>query len=135
MVTHDRPVHFEDIDAAGLVFFGRFFSYCHDAIERFFEELDGGYRALVTERKIGFPAVHVTSDFKAPLRYGDVARIHASVTKLGATSAHFHFEMIRTRDGAEVATMDHVHVCTDLVTMTKLPFPADVRAALVSHVV
>jgi hypothetical protein len=27
-----------------------------------------------------------------------------------------------------------VHVCTDIRTMTKLPFPADVRASLEKHV-
>ncbi|NVL83963.1 acyl-CoA thioesterase, partial [Escherichia coli] len=77
---HDRPVHFEDVDAAGIVFFARFFAYCHDAMERFFDGVDGGYVALITERKIGFPAVHASSDFKAPITYGDVARIAGTVT-------------------------------------------------------
>lgn len=135
MVTHDRPVHFEDIDAAGLVFFARFFAYCHEAIERFFDDVEGGYVALVTKRNIGFPAVHVSADFKAPIKYGDVARITATITKLGTTAVHFRFAFTRVRDGAAVATLEHVHVCTDISTMTKLAFPADVRAALEKHVV
>jgi 4-hydroxybenzoyl-CoA thioesterase len=135
MILHDRPVHFEDVDVAGIVFFARFFGYCHDAMERFFDEVEGGYVALVTQRKIGFPAVHASSDFKAPIRYGDVARIQGTVTKLGTTAVHFRFAMTRARDGADVATMNHVHVCSDLVTLTKLAFPADVRAALERHVV
>jgi 4-hydroxybenzoyl-CoA thioesterase len=133
LIVHDRTVRFEDIDAAGIVFFARFSNYCHDAMERFFDELPGGYAELIVGRKVGFPAVHVTSDFTAPLRYGDVARIEGTVTKLGTTACHFHFKVMRAKDLSLVATMQHVHVCSDLRTMTKLPFPPDVRAALEKH--
>ena len=64
-----------------------------------------------------------------------MARIEGSVTKLGTTACHFRFVMTRVRDGAHVATMNHVHVCTDISNMTKLPFPTDVRASLEKHVV
>jgi 4-hydroxybenzoyl-CoA thioesterase len=134
VIVHDRTVRFEDIDAAGIVFFARFLNYCHDAMERFFDELPGGYAELIMGRKVGFPAVHVTSDFVSPLRYGDVARITGTVSKLGTTACHFDFEIVRAQDRKLVATMKHVHVCSDLSTMTKLPFPPDVRAALERHV-
>ena len=134
MIVHDRTVRFEDIDAAGIVFFARFSNYCHDAMERFFDDLPGGYAELIMGRKVGFPAVHVDLDFTAPLRYGDVARIEGNVTKLGTTSCHFHFRITRARDGALVATAKHVHVCSELATMTKLPLPPDVRAALERHI-
>jgi len=133
MIDYERPVRFEEVDAAGIVFFGRFSNYCHDAMERFFDALPGGYAALIMDRKIGFPAVHVTSDFKAPIRYGDIARITGVVTKLGTTSCHLGFSITRAKDGVDVATMSHVHVCSDLTTMTKLALPADVRAALETH--
>jgi 4-hydroxybenzoyl-CoA thioesterase len=128
-------VRFEDIDAAGIVFFARFLNYAHDAMERLFDELPGGYAALIMKRGVGFPAVHATTDFKAPIRYGDTARITASVKKLGTTSCHFEFSFTRASDGETIATASHVHVCTSLSTMTKLPLPADVRSALEKHLV
>lgn len=133
MITLDRRVHFEDVDAAGLVFFARLLGYCHDAMERLFDDLEGGYVSLINDRNLGFPAVHVVSDFHATLRYGDVARIAAAVTKLGTTSVHLAFTMTRPRDGIEVANFSHVAVCTDLRLMTKIAFPADVRTALEKH--
>ena len=133
MIDYERHVRFEEVDAAGIVFFGRFANYCHDAMERFFDALPGGYAALIMERKIGFPAVHFSTDFKAPIRYGDIARITGKVTKLGTTSCHFAFAITRAKDGVDVASMSHVHVCTDLTTMTKLTLPVDVRAALAAH--
>ncbi len=104
-------------------------------MRRSVDALPGGYASLIMDRKVGFPAVHVTSDFKSPIRYGDIARITGTVTKLGTTSCHFSFAITRAKDGAPVATMSHVHVCTNLVTLTKLPFPADVHAALSAHLV
>jgi 4-hydroxybenzoyl-CoA thioesterase len=115
------------------VFFARFLNYAHDAMERLFDEVPGGYAALIMKRGIGFPAVHATTDFTAPIKYGDTARITATVTKLGTTSAHLHFAFTRASDGVAMATASHVHVCTSLATMTKLAFPADVRAALEKH--
>ena len=102
-------------------------------MERLFDALPGGYAGLIMERHIGFPAVHVSTDFKAPIRYGDTARITAVVTKLGTTSCHFHFAFARVSDGVAMATATHVHVCTNLAMMTKLELPSDVRAALEAH--
>jgi 4-hydroxybenzoyl-CoA thioesterase len=133
MIVHERPVRFEDVDAAGILFFARFLNYCHDAMERVFDGLPGGYVDLITNRRIGFPAVHVDADFHAPLRFGDVAHIETSVSKLGATSCTFRYRFTRARDGVHVATISHVTVCTALDAMTKLPHPPDVRALLDTH--
>ncbi len=134
MITFDREVAFEDVDAAGIVYFARLIGFAHGAMERLFDDVPGGYRAIVTKRGIGFPAVHVTTDFRAPIRYGDTARIATTVRKLGTTSLEVHFAMTRTSDGEPIATATHVHVCTTLSKLTKLPFPADIRQALARHV-
>lgn len=135
MITFDREVAFEDVDAAGIVYFARLIGFAHGALERLFDDAPGGYRAIITKRGIGFPAVHVTTDFLAPIRYGDTARIVATVRKLGTTSLHAHFAMTRTSDGVAIATTTHIHVCTTLATMKKLSFPDDIRAALTEHLV
>ena len=84
MLTFSRPVRFEEIDAAGIVFFARYLHICHDAMEAVFAPLPGGYCALITQRRIGFPAVHTDCEFVAPLRYGDVVRVETSVVRAGA---------------------------------------------------
>jgi len=102
-------------------------------MEAFFGELEGGYAALITKRKIGFPAVHVDASWKAPLRYGDAAKLETTVIKIGTTSCTFHYEVTRVSDGVHVATVDQVVVATDLVTMQKMPLPDDCRALLEAH--
>lgn len=135
--VYDHPVRFEDVDAAGIVFFARFFEYTHAAMERFFDALppreggrSPGYVDLITRRRIGFPAVHVTADFKAPLRYGDVARIEVTVPKIGTSSATLRYAITRAEDATAVAVVEHVVVSTALDTVTKVTLPDDVRALL-----
>ncbi len=133
VIRYERPVRFEDVDAAQIVFFARFFSYCHEAMESLFAPLDGGYVRLIIGRKIGLPAVHVEADFKTPLCYGDVARIDVTVPHVGTTSCTLVYDIYRASDGARAATIRHVCVVTDLGTLTKIPIPEDMRAVLTAH--
>ena len=134
-VVYDRPVRFEEVDAAGIAFFARFFNWCHEAMERFFDGLPSGYVHLIMKRRIGFPAVHLTADWKSPLRYGDVARIETSVVKIGTTSASFRYVLTRVADGVHCATIEHTTVATNLDTMTKRVLPDDCRKLLEAHLI
>jgi 4-hydroxybenzoyl-CoA thioesterase len=133
VVTYERAVRFEEVDAARIVFFARFLEYAHEAMEHFFSALDGGYVRLITERRIGLPAVHVECDFSSPLRYGDVMLVRVTAPRIGTTSATLRYEFSRKADGARVAEIEHVVVATDLTTLTKIPLPEDVRATLAAH--
>ena len=132
MISLVRPIRFEEVDAAGIVFFGRFLGYAHEAMELFFAGVEGGYPHLVMKRRVGFPAVHVETDYHAPLRYGDVLTIETTAGKIGRTSCTLVYRFLR-QDGAHAATVRHTCVLCDLDTMTKIPIPADVRAILEAH--
>jgi 4-hydroxybenzoyl-CoA thioesterase len=134
VIVVERPVRFEEVDAAGIVFFATFIAYAHEAMERFFDQVDGGYVRLINERRIGFPAVKLESEFSAPLRYGDVAQIETSVARVGTRSATFRYRFVRAADDAVAATVHHTVVLTDLDAMASREMPADVRAALEKHV-
>jgi len=133
MRVYERPVRFEEVDAAGIVFFPRFLSYGHEAMEKLFDDLEGGYVRLIRDRKVGVPAVHVECDFKAPLRYGDVARIETTVEKLGRTSVSFRYAISRASDRLPLASILHVCAVSDLTHLKAIPIPDDVRAALERH--
>jgi len=131
--VHERAVRFEEVDAAGIVFFARFLNYAHEAMEALLGGLDGGYVRLVNERRIGMPAVHVECDFRAPLRFGDVARIETRAARIGNKSVTFRYDFFRKEGGVDVATIAHVCAVTDLTTMRAIPVPDDVRALLEKH--
>lgn len=131
--VYERPIRFEDVDAAGIVFFARFFSYAHEAMESLFDALDGGYVNLTMVRHIGMPAVHVNADYKSPLRFGDVTRISVTVPHVGNKSCTYRYELHRKKDGVLCAVIEHTCAVTDLLAMKAIPIPADVRAVLEKH--
>ncbi|WP_438042601.1 acyl-CoA thioesterase [Sorangium sp. So ce128] len=133
MVSLERPIKFEDVDAANIVFFARFLNYAHEAMERFFAPLDGGYAGLILERRIGLPAVRVEADYAAPVRYGQALRIETSIARIGRRSATLRYRMHRAHDGVLSAELRHTVVTTDLVQLVSVPMPEDVRALLSAH--
>ncbi len=133
MFTYPRPVRFEDVDAAQIVFFSRFLNYCHEAMEALFGDLPGGYVGLIVERHIGLPAVHVECDFTSPLRYGDVARIDVTLDRIGRSSCAFRYVITRVADGAPVAVILHVCAVSDLRALRSIPIPDDMRALMTTH--
>lgn len=132
MVVHERPIRFEEVDAAGLVFFARYAAYAHEAMERLFAPLEGGYPALILTRRIGLPAVRLEAEYVAPVRYGEALRIETTVARLGNRSATLRYRMIRG-DGTLCAELRHTVVTTDLDRVASCPMPEDVRAVLAAH--
>lgn len=127
MVVYEREVRFQDVDAAGLIFFPNYLTFAHEAMERLFEPLDGGYVRLIRERRVGLPAVKVESEFLAPVRYGERLRIETSVARLGNRSMTLRYRFFRG-DGVQAAEMLHTVVTTDLDAFRSREMPADVRA-------
>jgi 4-hydroxybenzoyl-CoA thioesterase len=126
--VHRHRVRFDEIDAAGIVYFARFFTWCHDAMEAMLAPLDGGYTALVTKRRLGLPAVHVEADYRAPLRFGDEVLVEVAVERLGTSSVGLRFEIFRSPGREPVAVVKHVVALVDLGAIRAQPLPDDVRA-------
>lgn len=133
MISYERPIRFEEVDAARIVFFGRYLFYAHEAMEHFFAGLEGGYARLILERGVGLPAVDVRSEFTAPARYGDRLLIETTTARLGNRSAQLRYRMKRATSGELCATVLHTVVTTHLGEMRSIDMPADVRAIFDAH--
>src|SRR5262245_54637192 len=97
-----HKVRFADIDRAGIVYYPRFFDYWHRALEDFFtDEVKLPYHRLIDERRVGFPIVHVESDFRTPLQHGDVVTVRMSLVRLGGRSITLRYRSFRP--GGELA--------------------------------
>ena len=127
-----RAVRFEEVDAAGIVFFARYLGYCHEGMEDFFAELPGGYAGLIMGEGVGFPAVHTKCDYLGPLRYGDVFYIETSIDRVGTTSCTFRYRLVK-EDGARVADAEHVCVHARLHVLEKISFSPAMRELFSRH--
>lgn len=132
LITYRRPVRFEDVDVARVVFFARFLAYAHEAMEAFFDGADGHYAGMVMDRGIGCPAVRAEVAYFAPLRFGDVVDIDTTTARLGGRSATLRYRF-RRQDGVLAAEVLHTVVISDLGPMKSVEMPKDVRAVLEAH--
>jgi 4-hydroxybenzoyl-CoA thioesterase len=121
-------VRFGDCDPAGIVYYPRLYHYCHVAFEDAWRRALGTpYAELVARHRIGFPTVHVETDFVEPLRYGDTALIRVTVPRVGRTSVVFAFDAGVGDRQAFRST--HTTVCLDLDTFEKRPISEPLLAA------
>ena len=134
MYTERLNVRFDDVDYAQIVYFPRLFGYCHWVFEDFFgKEVGLTYAELLTKRRVGFPTVHSEADFKAPLRFGDTARIQMDAVKLGERSVTMRYRLYLGESRRLCAEVQLVHVATDLDGFKSLPIPEDLRMAFLNH--
>jgi 4-hydroxybenzoyl-CoA thioesterase len=128
-----QPVRFADIDRAGIVYYPRFFDFWHRAFEDFFAaEVKVPYHEMIDRRRVGFPVVHVESDFRVPLNHGDLVTVQVTVARIGTTSVTMRFRTFRPT-GELAAEGVITHVCVDMDRFQPRPLPDDVRGAFERH--
>ena len=64
-------VRFQHVDAAGVVFFARFFEYVHEAYEGFLTAIGSPLSQVLREQVWAAPLTHVEADYFRPLRLGE----------------------------------------------------------------
>lgn len=124
--TTRKKVRFAHVDAAGIVFYPRYFELLNASVEDYFAQSIGvDFAEMHIVRKIGVPTVSLTADFTAPSRLGDDLDFHITVLRAGRSSAELQVEVScgdERRFGARV-----VLVCTDLTEGQSVPWPEDMR--------
>lgn len=86
-------VRFGHCDAAGWVFYPRYFEMISDFVEDWFEDgLAASAPGLFHHKQILTPSVHFTVDFTRPTRYGDRLTFNLWTLKTGKTSCELRIE-------------------------------------------
>src|SRR6185369_15470944 len=70
-----RAVRFQEVDAAGLIFYPRMLEYFSDAYLGWLASLGYDMPARVADGSWRAPIVHAEADFLAPLRFGDLVTV------------------------------------------------------------
>ena len=118
-------VRFGDIDQAGIVYYPRFLHYYHVALEEFFaSEVGVDYPTLVCEHRLGFPTVHLETDFFRPLRYGERIEVEVAVVAIGRTSITWRYRTFCSDCEKIYNQGSNTTVSMDMDTFRKRPTPA-----------
>ena len=123
-------VRFGDIDRAGIVYYPRFLHYFHVAMEEFFRERLGRNYAEVLDSGFGLPTVHIETDFRKPLRYGDRIDVEVAVVSVGEHSMTWRYRVIREHDGELAAEAKIGTAGLDLEAYEKRRIPEWLREAV-----
>jgi YbgC/YbaW family acyl-CoA thioester hydrolase len=110
-------VEFADTDMAGIVHFANFFRYMEATEHAFFRSLGFSIHMHIEGRNIGWPRVHVTCDYKSPLRFEDEVEVHLRVREKRSKSLTYDFTF-RKLDGTPVAAGALTAVCVALDEQT-----------------
>ena len=123
--THQLTARFFEIDRAGIVFFGRFYEYCHVALEEVLAAMFGHPAAIFESLGFGMPLVHSEADYSAPTRMGDKLTIEVTIERLGRRSVTFAYRIVGTDDGIQRCTVTLVHAFVNMETFTGIDVPQD----------
>ncbi|HYJ33637.1 MAG TPA: thioesterase family protein [Candidatus Binatia bacterium] len=129
-------VRFQDVDAAGVLFFGRIYDYCHQAYEELWAAAGVDRAWIFSGADFLIPIAHSEADYKAPLRHGERVDVLVDVTHVGRASFHLAFRVTGPNgDGDLRATAKTVHAFVARETMRPIPIPEELRVFLLRHLV
>jgi 4-hydroxybenzoyl-CoA thioesterase len=127
----DRELRFGDCDPSGIAYFPSYLNILNGVVEEFWTTIGFPWSGLIAVRKIGTPTVHLTCDFSRPSKFGDRLTFALRIERVGRASLHLE-HTISGIDGTRWRARQVV-AATSLVDHHAVPWPDDVRAALVAH--
>ena len=127
--VHRRSVLFQEIDAAGIIFFARVFEWFHDAYAACLAERGLHFDAILKAGVWGIPVVHAEADYKLPLTYGTRIAVEIDTLTLGEGSLTVTYT-VKSESGTIHATGKTVHAFIDRKTFRPRGVPEEVTQAL-----
>src|SRR5690242_13370475 len=83
--ARERAIRFQDVDAAGIIFYARAFELCHDLYVEFLNEVGLPLHESLKGPLIA-PIRHAESDYLRPLRFGDRVEVALVAARPGPAS-------------------------------------------------
>jgi 4-hydroxybenzoyl-CoA thioesterase len=126
--TVDRHVRFADCDAAGIVFFPRYFEMLNGVVEDWFAgPLQASFRELHLNRHVSIPTAAIEAHFIAPSQLEDELTFTLTVAKLGGASCGLRHRISASDQLRFEATQTIVYVGSSLKPE---PWPVEIRARI-----
>ena len=126
--TAGRKVRFADCDAAGIVFYPRYFEMLNGVVEDWFAgPLGASFRELHLERHVSVPTAAVEARFIAPSRLEDELSFTLVVARLGRASCSLRHRITAAGQLRFEAAQTIVFVGSSLKPE---PWPDELRARM-----
>ncbi len=132
-ISTEQRIRFQDVDAAGIIFYPRLFEYCNDLLIEVLEQCGAPLpEALKTGAWVS-PIRHAEADYFRPLRFGDRIEVALVRVHLEPTQATLGFRVARLNpEGGEAelaAVAQSQHAFLNPQTFERIPIPEAIQAA------
>jgi len=121
-------VRYIECDAQKVVFNSRYGEYVDVSINEFLRAI--GVLPDFLDGDLDFQLVKQTVEWKAPARFDQVLELSIAPIRLGTTSFTLGTAFRIAGEARVIVTVETVYVLVDARTLTKLPLPDGLRAAL-----
>lgn len=130
---HKITIPFQDIDAAGIVFYAHLFRYTHEAYEQFMSKIGFSLVDIIREKKYLIPLVHAEADYHIALGHGDNVTVLLNVEKIGTSSFTLVY-VFMDEQGNDRAIAKTVHVVLNAQDKNKISIPDNWQQGLRAYV-
>ncbi|MEO1094717.1 MAG: thioesterase family protein [Cyanobacteria bacterium J06638_28] len=120
---YNRIIRFADTDAAGVVYFARILSICHEAYEESLRQAKIDARAFFSQGAIAVPITHTEADFRRPLMCGDGITVQLTPRQIASDSFEVEYQV--QHEGKVAAIALTRHVCIDTATRQRHPLTSN----------
>jgi 1,4-dihydroxy-2-naphthoyl-CoA hydrolase len=117
--NYTRTIHFQDTDAAGVVYFANVLAICHEAYEASLIASGIDLRSFFSNPEIAIPIVHANIDFQRPMFCGDVVQVQLAPSPCGESEFEVSYRIIANTSGEASKTLARAltrHVCINPTT-------------------
>jgi len=122
-------VRFAHTDAAGIMFYPRYFGLVNDLVEDWFGEgLGFDFKHLHIDEKRAVPTVHLKADFFRPSFMHEMLTFSLELNKVGSSSISIVVQANCNTENRLKVSLILAHM--DMASGKSMPWPDDMRAAL-----
>jgi acyl-CoA thioester hydrolase len=119
--------YWSDCDAAGIVYFARWFELIEKAEEEHYLRASLHRQTVLDTHNIWMPRVETHVTFAGPIRNGHAIRVRIDPQFQREKTVRFGFEVFDDETGASLATGYMTVVCVDRATFKARPIPDEIR--------
>ena len=119
-----RNIHLSDTDAAGVIYFAKGLSICHEAYEAWLDSLGLNIGEMIKERIIALPIVRAEIDYLQPIKCGDRIEVRLHPKEITSSKLVICYELFKPTSPHKIlAKASTVHLCIDPQTRTRKTLP------------
>lgn len=124
-----RSVRFQDVDAAGIIFYPRLLEYFHDLYVAYLAHIGFPLHEVLRDRPWISPVRHAQASYMKPLRFGDLIEVALVAAHAEATEVTLAYRVARAESDEITGVGQVVHTFLDPKTFQRTAIPGPLLLA------